>query len=98
MKFNDKFPEHVKAPHTIGPHPEVQVGDKISQSWRVYPCGACKAPTGWRLELAEDFPPAPCCSEECQAQLLANNTQDVLTEEHVKEAFEAPAIANPSES
>ena len=69
MKFNERFPEHARAPSTIGPHPEVPVAEKVFQSWRVYPCGACGAPTGWRLDLASDFPATPCCSEECQAQL-----------------------------
>lgn len=64
MKFNEKFPEHAKAPHTIGPHAEVEVAGGISQSWRTYECAGCRKPTSWRL-LHEDLPGTPICSDEC---------------------------------
>lgn len=75
MKFNDKFPDKVNPQKVyperlMGPHPEIEVEPGLIQSWRIYPC-TCGAPTGWRNVLADDFPPAPCCSEECMVELKA---------------------------
>jgi hypothetical protein len=76
MKFNDKFPDKVHPQKVyperlMGPHPEIEVEPGLIQSWRIYPC-TCGTPTGWRNVLADDFPPTPCCSEECQAQQRQN--------------------------
>ena len=76
MKFNDKHPEltnpqRVYPERPMGPHPEIEVEPGVIQSWRIYPCGVCKAPTGWRSVLYDDIPPACCCSEECMIELKA---------------------------
>lgn len=79
MKFNDKFPDKVNPQKVyperlMGPHPKIEVEPGLIQSWRIYPC-TCGAPTGWRNVLADDFPPAPCCSEECRLQQKADHAE-----------------------
>lgn len=101
MKFNDKFPDKTNAQklfpeRMMGPHPEVRADEKIVQTWRVYPCSACKTRTSWCFELADDCPPPHCCSEECQAKILADNA--TLTEEHVKEAFDVTETAQRAQN
>lgn len=80
MKFTEKYPDVVdpikRFPEKmLGPHPEVIVGPGLAQTWRMYPCAACRVVTGFRLELGDDFPMAPCCSEECAGQLKANQAE-----------------------
>ncbi len=36
----------------------------LERTERIFPC-RCGTRTGWRLWLAKDIPPTPCCSDEC---------------------------------
>jgi hypothetical protein len=78
MKFDAKYPDKTNAlklnpDKLMGPHKEVVVTSEVMQSWRVFPCGACGALTGWRFSAPNaDYPPSPACSEECVEALKAN--------------------------
>lgn len=76
MKFDAKYPDKANAAKLfpdklMGPHKEIVVSSEVTQSWRVYPCSACRTPTGWRYCTSEYTSPA--CSEECVAELKRND-------------------------
>jgi hypothetical protein len=82
MKFDAKYPDKTNAQKLfpeklIGPHKEVEVTSEITQSWRVYPCGVCRSPTGWRFNAPKaDHPATPACSEECVSAMKADATAE----------------------
>ncbi len=63
MKFNEKYPQHVKPATLMGPHETVWVTETLEQSWRAGYCIKCNAPTSWRT-IGEGYCTA-VCSEEC---------------------------------
>lgn len=78
MKFDKKYPDKVNAQKLfpdklMGPHKEIAVTALLTQSWRVYPCAVCRAPTGWRFTI--DDLPAAACSEECVDELKKNSEE-----------------------
>lgn len=83
MKFDEKYPDKTSAQKLnpdklMGPHKEVEVTSEITQSWRVYPCSSCRAPTSWRYSTpTADYPASPACSEECVETLKANAAASV---------------------
>lgn len=88
MKFDQVYPDiaSIRTAYPdklMGPHPEIRIlfgivrglnQWAVTQSWRVFPCLLCRAPTSWRVDL-EGCPGSPYCSEECYDAMLPESVE-----------------------
>ena len=96
MKFDEKYPgvtnpQKLFPDKLLGPHREIEVSPELTQSWRVYSCVVCRAPTGWRY--TGDGSTAPCCSEECMATMKQNDTEAEAAPRPVGDPAKPPPAA-----